>query len=330
MKIMFSGIQPTNDLTLGNYLGALCNFVKLQNNYKNIVFVADLHALTTDFKSDLDTQSLKILKYYLAVGLDLDKTIIFKQSDVLEHTFMSYLLTCNTTMGELSRMTQFKDKAQKFKNSNGTEFIPTGLLIYPVLMAADILLYNPDVVIVGSDQKQHLELTRNIAIRINNRFKKEFFKIPEPYIAKYGSRIMDLQDPSKKMSKSSINKKGTIFLSDSPKEIETKIKSALTDNFNKVKFDLEKQPGISNLITIYHLISNLSIEEIEEKYKNIENYGVFKKDLIILINNLLSNIQEKISKISDEEAKIIFIEGAKKAKIIANKKIDDFKKMMEL
>lgn len=327
---MFSGIQPTNDLTLGNYLGALCNFVKLQNNYKNIVFVADLHALTTDFKSDLDTQSLKILKYYLAVGLDLDKTIIFKQSDVLEHTFMSYLLTCNTTMGELSRMTQFKDKAQKFKNSNGTEFIPTGLLIYPVLMAADILLYNPDVVIVGSDQKQHLELTRNIAIRINNRFKKEFFKIPEPYIAKYGSRIMDLQDPSKKMSKSSINKKGTIFLSDSPKEIETKIKSALTDNFNKVKFDLEKQPGISNLITIYHLISNLSIEEIEEKYKNIENYGVFKKDLIILINNLLSNIQEKISKISDEEAKIIFIEGAKKAKIIANKKIDDFKKMMEL
>lgn len=327
---MLSGIQPTNDLTLGNYLGAITNFVKLQDEYQNIVFVADLHALTTELKKDLNQQTIKILKYYLASGLEPNKTIIFKQSDVLEHTFLSYLLTCNTTIGELNRMTQFKDKSSKIKNANGTEYIPTGLLIYPVLMAADILLYNPDVVVVGSDQKQHLELTRNIAIRLNNKFKFDLFKIPEPYIAKFGARIMDLQDPTKKMSKSSENKKGVIFLSDSPKDVENKIKAALTDNFNSIKYDPLNQPGISNLITIYHLITGLQIDEIEKKYKDAANYGVFKKDLVDIVNNLLCNLQNKVSLITDNDALKILKEGSEKANAIAKVKIEKIKDIMGL
>ncbi len=330
MKKMLSAIQPTNDLTIGNYLGAITNFVKFQDEFENIIFIADLHALTTEFKKDVNEMSINILKYYLASGLNPEKTIIFKQSDVIEHTFLSYLLTCNTTIGELNRMTQFKDKSSKIKNANGTEYIPTGLLVYPILMAADILLYNPNVVVVGSDQKQHLELTRNLATRVNNKLKKDFFIVPKPYIAKFGARIMDLQDPSKKMSKSSENKKGTIFLSDSEKDVEQKIKSALTDSLNRIKYDVENQPGISNLITIYHLISNLSIEEIENRYRNIENYGVFKKDLIALVNNLLKDIQLKKENISDSYALDVLKKGKEKAKTIANNTIDNLKKEMRL
>lgn len=325
---MLSGIQPTNDLTLGNYLGAIINFVKLQASYQSIVFIADLHAITNELKTDLKASSLKILKFYLAAGLDPKKTLIFKQSDVLEHTFLAYVLMCNTTIGELNRMTQFKDKGAKVKNANGTEFIPTGLLIYPTLMAADILLYDADVVVVGSDQKQHLELTRNIGIRLNNKLATPIFKIPEPYIASHGARIMDLSDPTKKMSKSTSNPKGVIFLSDSEKEVEQKIKSALTDNLNQIKYDVDKQPGVSNLMTIYHLIANIPMEEIEKKYENIANYGVFKKDLIHLINHLLKQLQTKCALISDEEALNILKEGALQAQTLAHDKINFIKKKM--
>ncbi len=329
-KIMLSGIQPTNDLTLGNYLGAIVNFVKFQEEFNNIVFIADLHAITSEFKTELNQASLKILKFYLAAGLDPKKTLIFKQSDVLEHTFLSYLLMCNTTIGELNRMTQFKDKSSKIKNANGTEFIPTGLLIYPTLMAADILLYDADVVVVGSDQKQHLELTRNIATRVNNKLKQDIFKLPEPYIAEVGARIMDLADPTKKMSKSTTNKKGVIFLSDSEKDVEAKIKSALTDNLNQVKYDVENQPGVSNLISIYHVISKMSIADIEKKYANIENYGVFKKDLIALVNNLLKDLQTKYNSISDADALKILAEGKEQAKKIASDKVALIKNKMEM
>lgn len=330
MKTMVSAIQPTSDLTLGNYLGAIANFVSLQDEYKNIIFIADLHAFTNDIKIGLESISLNIIKTYLACGLDVKKTILFKQSDIMEHTYLAHILLCNTTMGELTRMTQFKDKSSKVKNSNGTESIPAGLLTYPVLMASDILLYNADVVIVGSDQKQHIELTRNLASRINNKLNKKILTIPEPYISKLGSKIMDLQDPNKKMSKSNENKKGIIFLNDSAIEVEKKIKSALTDNFNTVKYDLINQPGVSNLLTIYSKLSGMEIKKIEEKYIQISNYGVFKNNLIVLINDLLFKIQNNASKISDLEIKDILNKGKIEATKIAKQNLDNIKKELRL
>lgn len=327
-KILLSAIQPTNDLTLGNYLGAINNFVKLQNDYFNIIFIADLHAITTELKPNLKSSSINLAKYYLASGLNQENTIFFKQSDILEHTLLAYFLLCNTTIGELNRMTQFKDKSSKIRNANNTEYIPTGLLVYPTLMAADILLYDADMVVVGADQKQHMELTKNIANRINNKLKMDIFKIPEIYIATTGSKIMDLLDPSKKMSKSSNNLNGVIFLSDTKTNVEKKVKGALTDNFNQVKYDPINQPGISNLITIYHLLGNVSISDIEKKYKDIENYSIFKKDLIIIINDFLEKLQKNYNKISDKKIIDILSNGAKKAKVIANKKINDLMNKM--
>ncbi len=255
---MVSGIQPTNKITLGNYLGAIKNFVKYQDEYNMYVFVADLHALTTNTVVKMWDNKISVAKTYLAAGLDPKKVVIFNQSDVQEHTLLGYILTCSTTIGELNRMTQFKDKSAKCKSANGTEFIPTGLLIYPTQMAADILLYDANEVIVGQDQKQHLELTRNIAIRLNNATKSNLFTVPEFKTAEFSAKVMDLLDPTKKMSKSSENPKGVIFINDDIETTRKKIMGSLTDNFNKVKYDWDNQPGVSNLISIYASITEKS------------------------------------------------------------------------
>lgn len=330
-KVMVSGVQPTNDITLGNYLGAIKNFVKYQDEYLMYVFVADLHALTTNnIDINIEKNSYNIAKTYLAAGLDPNKVIIFNQSSVIEHTLLGYIVMCNTTLGELNRMTQFKDKSSKCKSSNGTDYIPTGLLIYPTLMAADILLYDAQVVIVGQDQKQHLELTKNIATRFNNQYKKQIFKIPEFKTEVNTTKIMDLVDPSRKMSKSSSNTKGTIFINEDINLTRKKIMSSLTDNYNQVKYDVEKQPGISNLINIYSSITNKSINEIENEFKNIENYGVFKKAVADVVCNLIEEIQQKINKITDKQIKEILEKGAIEATKAAQAKINFVKKIMKI
>lgn len=330
-KVMVSGVQPTNDITLGNYLGAIKNFVKYQDEYLMYVFVADLHALTTNnIDINIEKNSYNIAKTYLAAGLDPNKVIIFNQSSVIEHTLLGYIVMCNTTLGELNRMTQFKDKSSKCKSSNGTDYIPTGLLIYPTLMAADILLYDAQVVIVGQDQKQHLELTKNIATRFNNQYKKQIFKIPEFKTEVNTTKIMDLVDPSRKMSKSSLNTKGTIFINEDINLTRKKIMSSLTDNYNQVKYDVEKQPGISNLINIYSSITNKSINEIENEFKNIENYGVFKKAVADVVCNLIEEIQQKINKITDKQIKEILQKGAIEATKAAQAKINFVKKIMKI
>ncbi|MGL4951320.1 MAG: tryptophan--tRNA ligase [Mycoplasma sp.] len=329
-KIMVSGIQPTNNLTLGNYLGAIQNYVQYQDEFKMYIFVADLHAITTNQDLDIHTNKINIVKNYLAAGLDVSKVTIFNQSDVLEHALLGHIVLCHTTIGELSRMTQFKDKSSNSKASNGTEFIPTGLLTYPALMAADILMYDAEVVIVGQDQKQHLELTRNLATRMNNQYKQTCFSVPEFFSPKVTSKIMDLLDPLKKMSKSSPNQKGTIFLNDDPALANKKIMSALTDNLNQVKYDIENQPGISNLISIYSALTKKTIEEIENEFKQIENYGVFKKAVAESVSTFLTNIQSKISSYTDEQVVEILRQGAENARVVASAKTNKILKIMRM
>ena len=329
--IMLSGIQPSNKLTLGNYIGAIKPYVQTAQMFDMYVFVADLHAITNTFDPDKLAQNRKeIICMYYACGIDFNKVKIFYQSEVKSHTELAHILTCHTTLGELNRMTQFKDKAKK-ASANGTEFIPTGLLMYPVLMAADILLYDADAVIVGADQKQHMELTRNIAERMNKKYSarnngKPLFKIPEPYILKTGSRIMDLQDPSVKMSKSTANEKGTIFVMDSPEVIADKIKKAKTDSFNKVKYDKEKQPGVSNLMEIYSALTGMSMSDIEKTYKDAPNYGVFKEDLIKIVCNELNLLQGRYKeafKIYDSKLVPILSKNAKDCTKIVQDKTEE-------
>lgn len=323
MKIVVSGIQPTNTMTIGNYLGALKNFIKFQNDNKLILFIADLHAITKDFTpSELIENKKSIAALYIACGLDPSKNIIFYQSDVIEHTHLSYILLCHTYMGELNRMTQFKDKSLKMTKSNGTQYIPTGLFIYPTLMAADILLYDADIVPVGKDQIQHMELTRDIAMRFNKKYNKKIFKIPTIFTPQIGAKIMDLQNPNIKMSKSNENVKGTIFLLEPLESVRKKIMSAKTDSLDKIKYDVDNQPGVSNLITIYSSISNKSIQEIEWIYEN-KKYGEFKKDLADIVCNHLDELQKKYNSIiKDKEFDRQLIENAKICKNIASKKID--------
>lgn len=332
MKTIVSGIQSTNSLTLGNYLGALKNFIELQNDENKLfIFIADLHSLTVDFNpKELKENRRTIACLYKACGLDFKKNYIFYQSSIVEHSHLSYLLICHTYLGELNRMTQFKDKSQKSKLANGTENIPAGLLYYPVLMAADILLYDADIVPVGKDQKQHLELTRDLAIRFNKKYKTKFFKIPEFYTKETGTKIMDLQNPEIKMSKSNENKKGTIFLLEPIDDIRKKIMSAKTDSLNNVKLDWTNQPGISNLLTIYSCFSNEEINKIEAKYLN-KNYGEFKKDLADLVCNKIQQIQDNYYKIVndnkiDEELKI----NGDKCKKIASEKINKMHEILGL
>ncbi len=295
MKRMLSGIKPTGNLTLGNYIGAIKQFIELQKDYESFVFIADLHALTIAQDPVILKEKIKeVAGIYLACGLNSENTYIFNQSENIYHTMLSYIIESNTYMGEMSRMTQFKEKSLNQKDTS----IHTSLFTYPALMAADILIYDADVVPVGIDQKQHIELTRNVAERFNNRYG-ETFKIPNPIINKDSSKIMDLQDPTKKMSSTSDIKKGVIYLLDDLDDVRKKIMSSVTDSDNVIKYDLENKPGISNLITIYSALTNKTIQDIEKKFKE-ENYGTFKKCVADEVVYLLTDIQTKYEYIMKE------------------------------
>ena len=313
MKRVFSGVQPTGNIHLGNYLGALKQFVELQEDHECIYCIVDMHAITVpQDPKELREHILDVAALYLAVGVDPEKSIVFVQSDVPGHAELNWVLTCNSYTGELSRMTQFKDK------SRGKESAPTGLFSYPVLMAADILLYDTDVVPVGNDQKQHIELTRDIAQRINNKYKKTFV-VPEGRFMKAGARIMSLDDPTSKMSKSNENIHSRISLLDPPNKIKKSIMRATTDSDGIIKFDPENKPGVSNLLNIYSVLSGISIEDLEKKYEGC-GYGDFKKDLVEVTVNALAPIQERYNEIrNSEELLNILRDGAEKANAIAEK-----------
>ena len=313
MKRVFSGVQPTGNIHLGNYLGALKQFVELQDDHECLYCIVDEHAITVpqDPKA-LREHILDVAALYLAVGVDPKKSIVFVQSDVSGHAELGWVLCCNSSTGELSRMTQFKDK------SKNKESAPTGLFTYPVLMAADILLYDTDVVPVGNDQKQHIELCRDLAIRINNKYKKTFV-VPEGRFMKAGARVMALDDPTKKMSKSAENIHSRISLLDEPSKIKKSIMKATTDSEGVVKFDIENKPGISNLLSIYSALSGKSIEELEAMYEG-KGYGDFKKDLVEVTVEALAPIKARYEEIrhSDELIEILK-DGAARADAIAQK-----------
>jgi len=313
-KTILSGIQATGNLTIGNYLGAINNWVKMQEEYDPYYMIADLHSLTVrNDPEKLRENTLKVIALYIACGLDPDKNTIFIQSHVDAHTKLSWILSCYTYLGELSRMTQFKDKSAKHEDN-----INSGLFTYPVLMAADILVYNADLVPVGEDQKQHLEIARDIAERFNNIYG-ETFVIPEPYIPKMGARIMGLQEPEAKMSKSTTNPLDAIFLNDAPDEIMKKFKRAVTDSENCVKFDISKKPGVSNLMSIYGLIKEKSMDEVEKEFDGI-GYGDFKVAVAEVVIERLRPVQERYNELMKNPSllKEIYESGAKKASEKAN------------
>lgn len=319
-KRIISGIQPSGTLTLGNYLGALKNWVKIQHEYDCMYFIADLHSITvTQDPKTLHENVKKAVMQYIACGLDPEINTIFIQSHVHEHAELGWILNNYAYMGELSRMTQFKDKSKNQKQ----ESVKVGLFDYPVLMAADILLYNPDLVPVGEDQRQHLELCRTIAKRFNSQYNKEVFKIPEAYISSEGSRIMSLQNPMKKMSKSDENLNGFISLLDPRDTIINKFKKAVTDSENVVKYSQE-QPGIMNLINIYSCVTNKTPEEIEREFDGI-GYGKFKEAVGEAVADTLSAIQAKYAELesdgNDEIIKKIYDKGAERAHQIASMKL---------
>lgn len=323
MKRMVSGIKPTGQLTLGNYIGALRNFVKYQDDYELYVFIANLHCVTIPLDPKELRKNLKdAIALYLACGLDPQKCTIFLQSDVYEHAQLGWLMMCMSYMGELSRMTQFKEKS-----ANKEEGVTAGLFVYPPLMAADILLYDADYVPVGDDQKQHVELARDLAQRFNNRYS-ETFVVPEPVTQKVGARIMSLSDPTKKMSKSDETNKGCIYLLDDVNAAKKKIMSAVTDNLANVNYDKENQPGISNLLEILSSLTEEPIESIVERYKG-KGYGEFKKEVAEAVGNTLSTIQQRYNDIiSSGTIEAVLKEGAEKAHHIAFKKLKKVQKKM--
>ena len=313
VKRVFSGVQPTGNIHLGNYLRALKQFVELQDDHECIYCIVDMHAITVpQDPKELREHILDVAALYLAVGVDPKKSIVFVQSDVPGHAELSWVLTCNSYTGELSRMTQFKDK------SKNKESAPTGLFSYPVLMAADILLYDTDIVPVGNDQKQHIELCRDIATRINNKYKKTFV-VPEGRFLKEGARIMALDDPTKKMSKSAENIHSRISLLDEPSKIKKSIMKATTDSDGVVRFDAENKPGISNLLNIYSVLSGMTIPELETRYEG-KGYGDFKKDLVDVVVEALAPIKKNYEEIRHSEELIkILKDGAVRADAIAQK-----------
>lgn len=317
-KRMLSGIKPTGKLTLGNYIGAIKQFITYQDDYEMFIFIADLHSLTLPIDpKELRKNTEDMIAIYLACGLDPKKVVLFKQSDVCEHAELGYVMACNSNMGELSRMTQYKDKSSKLATN---ESIPTGIYIYPTLMAADILLYDADFVPVGIDQKQHVELTRDLAIRFNSRYG-ETFKVPTPVIARTGAKIASLSNPEKKMSKSE-GDKGTIYLLDDLNVSRKKIMSAVTDSDNTICYDLDNKPGISNLLTIMSGLTNRTIDDISNEY-NGKGYGEFKKAVAEVVINELEVLQTKVSEIKSQGIiDKVLEEGANKAKYLANKKIN--------
>lgn len=324
MKTIFSGIQPSGTLTLGNYLGAIQQFTELQKDHNCYFCIVDEHAITVpQDPKELKHNIRSLAALYIAAGLNPQQVTLFIQSEVFAHTQLGWILQANSYMGELERMTQFKDK------SDGREGVSAALFTYPTLMASDILLYQTDIVPVGDDQTQHLELTRDIAQRFNNRYRN-IFTIPEIRIPKVGARIMSLQDPTKKMSKSDSNAKSFVSMLDTPKAIEKKIKSAVTDSEGIVAFDKENKPGVSNLLTIYSSCTGKTIEEIVKSYEN-KGYGDFKAGVAKAVIQLLKPIQERYkSLIESQDLDLYLNEGAKKAEIVANKTLSKVKKAIGL
>ena len=316
-KVMLSGIKPTGDLTLGSYLGAIKNWAERAEQFDCYYFMADLHALTTrNNPADLRRRTLEQLAQYVACGLDPKKNTLFIQSHVPAHAELGWILNCYTMFGELSRMTQFKDKSAKnADNING------GLFTYPSLMAADILLYQPDFVPVGDDQKQHVELTRDVAQRFNNLYG-ETFRIPEPYIPKIGARVMDLLDPHSKMSKSDEIGNGRVCLMDAPEDIARKFKRAVTDSDTErcVRYDPENKPGVANLMSIYAAVTGRSFEEIERDFEG-KGYGVFKPAVGEAVIETLRPIREEAQKIMKDKSYLSDLcrDGAERASHIAEK-----------
>ncbi|NMB06874.1 MAG: tryptophan--tRNA ligase [Tissierellia bacterium] len=313
-KIVFSGVQPSGELTIGNYIGAIKNWIELQDKYTCYYSIVDLHAITVpQVPKDLRKNTLDLLAIYLACGLDPEKSTIFIQSHVPAHLELTWVLNSISYMGQLSRMTQFKEKSQRSE-----ENLNAALFTYPVLMAADILLYQTDLVPVGEDQKQHVELARDLAERFNNRYS-ETFKVPEPLIKKEGARIMSLQNPEKKMSKSDDNQNGYILILDDPDTIRRKVKRAVTDSKGEVKYN-DEQLGIRNLMNIYSVFSGNTIEEIENKYDGL-GYGDFKEDVAEVIIKELYPIQEKYNELINNKDYLekVYSEGREKAEYVAMK-----------
>jgi len=323
MARILSGIQPSGTLTLGNYLGAIKNFVKLQHEHECLFMVVDLHAITVpQERLELRKKITELAALYVACGIEPTKASIFIQSEVPQHAELSWILTCNTGMGELERMTQFKDKSAKQGEKGG--HIGVGLFSYPVLMAADVILYDVDMVPVGADQKQHMELTRDLAERFNSKYG-DTFKVPAVYIPPTGARIMSLQDPTKKMSKSDDNPKGSVLLNDEPDVIRKKIKSAVTDSEGVVGYDPVNRPGISNLLDIYAVITGEAVEDIVARYEG-KGYGDFKSDLAEVVVTELEPIQNRLQAILESgEIDEILDNGRDNAMRLAVRKMDKVK-----
>jgi len=309
-KVMLSGIQPTNRLTLGNYLGAIKNWVKTQHDAQCYFMAVDQHAITVrQNPADLRENTWFAIATYVAAGIDTQDCTLFAQSHVPQHAQLNWILNCNGYMGELGRMTQYKDKSAK-AGAN----IPVGLFTYPLLMAADILLYDTHLVPVGDDQKQHVELTRDLAQRMNGLYGEDTFVVPEPFIPKVAARIMDLQIPTSKMSKSAVNEGGSIFLNDSPKEIEKKFKRAVTDSGSDIHFDPEQKPGVSNLLSIQSAIRGMSIEQLVASYQG-KQYGHLKVDTAAIVIEELRPIQERTEELLRDRGELgkILRKSAEKA-----------------
>jgi tryptophanyl-tRNA synthetase len=324
MKRIFSGAQPTGNVHLGNYLGALRNWVRMQHEYESFFCIVNLHAVTLPQDPKVLVEKTRDLsRIYLAVGIDPEVSTVFIQSDVPEHTELTWLLNCVTRMSELERMTQFKDKARKQQENVGV-----GLFDYPVLMAADILLYQTDLVPVGEDQKQHLELTRDLAIRFNRDYG-ETFRVPDPFIPKVGARIMSLADPTKKMSKSDEESEaGCVMLLDSDDAVQRKFKRAVTDSGTEIRFDATR-PAINNLLTIYHLLTGKSNQEIEDHF-NGKGYAGLKQELADVTIEFLKPFQERVKAIDDGKLNAILERGAGRAQEIARTTLSEAKRRMGL
>ncbi|MGO3732495.1 MAG: tryptophan--tRNA ligase [Vagococcus sp.] len=332
METIFSGIQPSGIPTIGNYIGAMKQFVDLQNNYQCYFCIVDEHAITVpQDRLKLRKQILQLASLYLAIGLDPEKSTIFVQSEVPAHAEAGWIVQCNTSIGDLERMTQFKDKSQK----NGKTSVSAGLLTYPPLMVADIILYNSNLVPVGEDQKQHLELTRDFVERFNSRYgtpKQPILTLPNVKIPKKddGGRVMSLQEPTKKMSKSDDNSKGFISMLDEPNVIRKKIRSAVTDSSGKIEYDPDNKPGISNLLVIYAAMSEFTIDELVVKYQD-SGYAEFKADLGEAIVACIEPIQTRYHALLDsEELQLILDNGAIEASKVANKTLQRMKNAVGL
>ncbi len=324
MKTIFSGIQPSGTITIGNYIGAMKQFVELQDEFNCFFCIVDEHAITVPQDPATLRKNIRSLAaLYIAVGIDPEKATLFIQSEVPAHAQAGWMMQCVSYIGELERMTQFKDK------SAGKDAVLASLLTYPPLMVADILLYNADLVPVGEDQKQHLELTRDLAERFNKKYQ-DIFTIPDIRLPKIGARIMSLQEPTKKMSKSDPNKKAFITPLDEPKQIEKKIKGAVTDSDGIVKFDKENKPGVSNLLSIYSILAGKSIADLEDLYAG-KGYGAFKSDLAEVVMNEFKPVQEKYYNLI-ESAKLddILDHGAEKANAVASKTLKKMENAMGL